>query len=513
MEDEMSTTTTNRMRRGRRWIAGVSAVLILATGLAAVTASPATAARKCDPDGDCGPVPTDPPDDFHGPPGAGNVAITNRTSSSLSFTLYLGSNTTKYALQRLEGTTWVTGPTVQASGAALESESGLPPDTRRCYRVKTMNAYGASTIGASTCAFTKDGRGLLLWRVRLQIQTGDVADAGTDDDISASIAGPIGGSTGGTTWLDHSIDDFQRGSIHTYDLPGLKGIGELGDIESIALNHQGDDDWCVKAVTLYVNDAAAFSTGFDSACTWTGSDTATTLLSVTHDAMRAYPLWTGFHLVLPPIVSQPDGSKVLTFKLPREEIEERVEAMVGHSITGTDAYWGHLYGRAVEESPNANGSAHVDLDLAADAFTSDPDVDVDFDLVPSTVKQANGEWKLKVAVANLVPNVDLAWWQDLLDAVVTCGTVSHIVTLGGNPFCLQHLAIDGEKEIAAMVAGAGLKAGIGTAPSNLTAAFDATGALVIAITFGPPPPPPPPQPPCCITWDPGPGGGVLVPVP
>jgi len=295
---------------------------------------------------------------------------------------------------------------------------------------------------------------------------------------SVTIGGAGAGSIGGTTWLDHATDDFERNSTHEYDLVALDGIAELGDIHSLVFFTDGDDDWCLKGVTLLVDNVAVFSTTFGAACEWLGTHASGGF--VPHAALRADSRWTTFAPPFPflALTFNPDGTITAVFTIPRAELEARIEAMVGHAIHGTDAYWGHLYGRGVEATMYNNAVANVDLDLAADVFASDPEVDINFDLVAGTHQSADGNWHLDLTTANVSAEVDLAWWEDLLD-LLPCGPVVSVIDGSAIPFCLAYLAEKAADQIAASFPRLQQSFGVGSKPLSLTAAFDSDTNLVI----------------------------------
>ena len=463
-----------RTKAKSRWWTAVLTVVALAMTLAVLPGRSAEAACPQNAPDNCHP---DPPDNPNSPPSPGQVTLTNRTANSITVKWIVPERATSSALERSDGSAWVDIP---SSGISYV-DTGLAPDTHYCYRLRASNSYGSS-LSPNACAFTKDGRGLSVSRVVLRITTGDVDDAGTDDSVAVSIGGAGAGSFGGTTWLDHSIDDFERNSTHDYDLVELGSIVELGDIHSLVFFTDGDDDWCLKGVTLLVDNVAVFSTTFGSSCEWIGTNASGGYVS--HAALRADPRWATFKPPLPLPTPNPNGTFTAVFTIPRTELEARIEAMVGHSIHGTDAYWGHLYGRGVEATTYSNSIAKVDLDLAADVFASDPEVDIDFDLVVGTHQSADGNWHLDLDTANVTADVDLAWWEDLLD-LLPCGPIASNIDGSNIPFCLDYLADQAADQIEASFPRLQQSFNIGNRPLSLTAAFDSNTDLVVTAILPP----------------------------
>ncbi len=137
-------------------------------------------------------------------------------------------------------------------------DTGRSPDTLYCYRVVASNVKGSST-SQPACAWTKDGRDRLVYRAQLRITTGSVASAGTSNAVFATIGGAGVDTRAGSTWLDLPGADFQAGATRDYDLLGLGGITQLGDIHSIVLTKAGADNWCVERVALIIDNRPAAS--------------------------------------------------------------------------------------------------------------------------------------------------------------------------------------------------------------------------------------------------------------
>ncbi|MGY2033398.1 PLAT/LH2 domain-containing protein [Nocardia gipuzkoensis] len=96
---------------------------------------------------------------------------------------------------------------------------------------------------------------MLVNSLRVKITTGDLARAGTDDDVTLTLAG--------RSWeLDNvDRDDFERGRTDTFDLdpgPGLYG----GDIHSVRIHKSRDGaagGWRLKGVEVIVNGTTIFT--------------------------------------------------------------------------------------------------------------------------------------------------------------------------------------------------------------------------------------------------------------
>jgi hypothetical protein len=420
---------------------GVAALLALVLTGALLSAMPATPVLA-----DC---PRDEPDcrdrePERQPPPAGSVFVTDRDSTSLelSFTQPAGASTATLQVETSSG--WASLAPRSTTGTSTYAHAGLTPDTRYCYRVSTTKPESrVQNYSATRCAYTLDGRDIAVWRVEARITTADIPDAGNGEDrdgaISVSVAGPIPGA-GGLTYLNHARRDFERGDTHGYDLV-LTGVHELGDITQITLMNPKDDDWCVESFTLRVNGSAAFQRNYGSTtCRWIGADSASTSIMYRHAELRASTGWQNYTSPsIGELVTRPDGALVARVTFSRSEIEDRIESMVGHSIQDTDAYWGQRYGRHyVEVSKWQDHILRADLDLAADVFGPDPEVDADFDLHASVSQPALGApIDLDIEMKNFDPSVDFDWWAELLVNLAPCGPVVSVATGEGVPFCLD----------------------------------------------------------------------------
>ncbi len=211
-------------------------------------------------------------------------------------------------------------------------------------------------------------------------------------------------------------------------------------------------------MTLLVNDAAVFSTGFGPPCQWVkGSDPLP--VQIGHDQLHGYPLWNGYRIPLSTILN----GNYATLVIGHDQLEGRIISQVGDAMAGTDAYWAPP--DAVELTRWDSKRAKVDLDLKADAIGTDPDVDVDFDMVVGTHKDNAGKWFVDVGVENAHADVQLSWYQEVLGALKPGSEV------------------DGpEGEIEHALDGAASSVGIATI-YDVTASFDNSGNLVILATL------------------------------
>lgn len=263
--------------------------------------------------------------------------------------------------------------------------------------IRTVSPSSAAVISASSnvtlAAVSED---MPVWRAQLRLQTADVSNAGTDDDVSVQLSEP-----GNQTWPDYGRNDFERNDAFTYDLV-LDNVHTLRDISMLRISKTGTNGWCMRSITLYVNGRAIYALDFGSLGRWLDIDPGNDHRSytVSYLALRAHSLWTSYE--------QP----ALPMFFSRQELKSRVESLIGDDLVRYASafpddvlHWGALSGSDYVEVNRTNVQAiHVDLDLREIVNDwPDQDVDIDFDLEFSC---SGG--KMNVAIKNLVTNVNLS---------------------------------------------------------------------------------------------------------
>jgi hypothetical protein len=234
-----------------------------------------------------------------------------------------------------------------------------------------------------------------VWRVQLTLRTTDDENAGTDDGVRVRL------NASNTTWLDYGRNDFPRNNTFTYDL-NLFGIRQIDDLRYIVVSKDGGDGLCLRSFALRINGRVIYTQEFSGSGHWLDTETGySPSYTVSYNTMRQDDSWRAYTQPGPPTV------------IPRAEIESRIEATVGHFITGNPLQWGegNLYGRAYVEAAkkaNTNDTLHIDLDLEADVPLGNPEVDVDFDIRVRCVSN-----RISLQVLNINVNVDAAWYEEV----------------------------------------------------------------------------------------------------
>lgn len=298
------------------------------------------------------------------------------------------------------------------------TDANLQPDRRYCYAVETFNALGTRR-SETRCTYTRPADDSPVWRVELRVKVADIANAGTDATPVITI-GDDGLHPGVATYMDYGRDDFQRGSIASYDL-NLGHIRRLGDIVSVVVgNDDVDDVMLVEELTLLVNQRVVFNQYYGAAA---GSVRPLGALRVEHAELLASPDWQAYVQAsksdrtfnLAPLVIADGGP--IKVQVERAQIVSRIEGIVGHTLHDQlrgHLRWGFLHGPAVEVGQIRSSAIHVDLDTEATVdWVPNPEVDIDFDLVV-TKRCEPGKLILDLTTQNVVTDAGFAWWKDLL---------------------------------------------------------------------------------------------------
>jgi hypothetical protein len=362
------------------------------------------------------------------------LLVTGRTSSSISLRWHDRSAIEDGTRIRRRETTgdWVEAGSVgPLTGFADFEDTGLSPDTLYCYSVVAFNGVGGSP-SPQRCAYTRGREDRPVFRAQLQIETADIADAGTDDRVRVRLNSAPGTvlPAGNVTVVDYGHNDFQRGDTFEYDLE-LTGLTNLEDITELTLAKSGSDGWCVQRIGLSVNNRLVFAQNFSttaSGCRWLDdSGDRSPTHTVSHETLRAHPEWVGF---IQPVPISIDG----------EEMEERVEGLIGHMLaSNSDLKWGELRGRAwVEAFRKDAQTIRMDLDLEGDFFASNPQIDLEFDL-GFRLTQHDDQWELDLTTANLETDASYNDFLEALAFVLPCGPFASAITGDGVANCIDAL--------------------------------------------------------------------------
>jgi hypothetical protein len=364
----------------------ILALLAVALAALAALAGPAGALPRDDIDHD--PPGTPGPDD---PPAQPAILVGGRTSTTIALTLVPGPPGASHFQLTRSGTG---GPASVLSGSVGGAEfidhvdTGLVPDGGYCYQVDFTYSGGVHRK-ASACHHTTLDEPVT--RMQVQLTTAGVGDADTDGSVRF-VAG------GGSTYLDHDRDDFERGDTHVYD---VDVPADRSDLRRIELRNESDDGWCVTRMTLLVNTRDSFDKSFagePGGCLWLETD-GTVNHVVELAEIRANPSWGTWAPPLPDVdtSSNPAHGR---FPITDAELEQRVEGIVGDAIHGTVLQWFES-GTAVqaENHPTRSNVRHVRVVLEGDVTGPNATTTLDFDLVFSAGQSAKGE-PIRIGIAD-----------------------------------------------------------------------------------------------------------------
>jgi hypothetical protein len=369
-----------------------------------------------------------------------NIRVTGRTSSSISLRWHDRSDIEDGTRVRRRESTggWqdiaTFGP---LSGFNEMTDGGLSPDQLYCYQFVGFNEHDEN-FSPQRCAYTRGDEVRPIFRAQLMLQTGDVPDAGTDDQddqVTVRLNSPpsIFTPSGNVTVINYGRDDFERGDRFTYDLE-LNDLSNLEDVTLVSLSKTGNDGWCVEFIELWINNRRVFADRLgstDEPCVWldTGDSRMHTIF---HEALRGHADWQRFVNTFP-------------FEFDREEIESRIEGMVGNLIAANDlVQWDPMWPPSAENSwveatRKNNKTVHIDLDLEGDVPAwFNPAVDVDFDVIFEFTLRG-GQWEVDIATANLEADVDFDWFTETVSFILPCGPAISVATGEGIPDCISAL--------------------------------------------------------------------------
>lgn len=213
-------------------------------------------------------------------------------------------------------------------------------------------ALGAAAPAGAVAGVPDSG---VVWRAALQVQIGNVSNAGTDSDLYAQV-------NGSRTYLNKAADDFERGSVATYKLR-LDNIGRVSDINAVTLGNAGTDGACIERFTLYINDVPMVQSGrLDTPggtadCKWI-------------DTNDGGPASFTFSKAQHPTAWTPIGATKPAMFMYLSTLQDTMEDEMGNAFYPYTSFmgWGHLYGAPVEAWPalaniGVHNAVNIDFDL------------------------------------------------------------------------------------------------------------------------------------------------------
>jgi hypothetical protein len=252
-----------------------------------------------------------------------------------------------------------------------------------------------------------------IFRARIRIKTADVQDAGTDSNVLVSLGC-------NTTYLDYAQNDFERNSSYTYDLI-IPGNFTYGDLSSLSIRKEGDDDWCLSEIELELNYATVFTYSFQTNRWVYDGDK----IVFGYSDLRFNPNWSAT------LTEIELGLHFAPFH--RDDLSSIIQSIVGNSMYNQDVYWRD--GANVEITYNTDNSVKVSLPLSYSvSILPDPNLEMTFNMTFSC--DCDG---IKVAISDL--NLDLSTYGEVLKWVWNY-IVTDLVNLVPNMFNHQNILFD-----------------------------------------------------------------------
>ncbi len=230
----------------------------------------------------------------------------------------------------------------------------IDPETRYCYKIVSFNDEGSRATNA-TCIYSASNEKIPALRLRVRITVDDENEADCDCTLSVALGQWIEGF-GSLTFLNYSHDDFEEGSVFTYDL-NIGDIKNLFDITEIQISNKQDgsgseDQVKISKVEFLVNwknhfrdggelesDSNDFHKFFEQE--WEGESKWLGTVTFKLNEIRSNPEWlkytTSFrnttNAVLISTMFPIHRVERDTFEIfiPKSEIVSRIESIVGHN--------------------------------------------------------------------------------------------------------------------------------------------------------------------------------------
>jgi|GEM_PF-3383985 len=271
---------------------------------------------------------------------------------------------------------------------------------------------------------------LPVFRIQLRIVTGNNENDDTDKEVYVKL-----NSNDKDYFIDYGPDDFERNADKKYDIISDK-IKRISDIDFIEIYAKGDDVWGIKKVELYINNSskAIFSETFAQPSRINGTGNWPRKIAFNHQRLRLNSYWQ--NIATDEKIRNP--SSLIEAATIKSMIESMVGNMIHHEADGKLS-WGDtdgintVWGDHVEIQAKGNVLS-VDLDLEAKVTGSNPEIDVNFDLVFEC--QPDGRIFIKTE------NVKLSCNFDYKVINLSCSTVRTVINSLLKTFALDRFAIN-----------------------------------------------------------------------
>lgn len=229
---------------------------------------------------------------------------------------------------------------------------------------------------------------MTVFTLSIHIMTGDVEEAGTDDNVNVQM-----NNLDKVYYLNSSRDDFTRNSGNSYYIIS-PNINKISDIQYLRLKVKGNDGLCIKYFHIMVNGTIIYKKSFTK-CQWLDNDDpkAVKEIYIKASELRASPLWKYTAQNVP-------AWQAPTY-IPYQVLTDMVESSIGNQIVYANESNGwasssKTYGKAVEIKYINSNTIHFNLDFELYCTGINRAIDVSFDL-KFEMKNSN----LNVTVENI----------------------------------------------------------------------------------------------------------------
>jgi len=376
-----------------------------------------------------------------GPPAPANFMLKEQNTNSLkiSWTDVSETEIGNRLIRSTDGINWITvaelGVIAKQTYYVYE-DINLQLNKKYFYRLevygKPINGTKADnqTLTMRTpviVAYTAAGLSIPVFRVQVKIKTSNLPDA----DLDGPLLVQVGHNWkevmphSAPTYLDAGHDDFERGDSYVYDLnfDGIKSLAQIGDIW--ISNTTTGDGQTIDSVCVIVNNILVYEKGFGTAGRRIPPyGTLILLFSEMANSSKWNQLindQTGRSIPLGLQIVSYEGQ--FAIKIPKTEIESRIESIVGHTIysipVDESVAW-YNGSRPVEIFFKDPNKISVDLDLYNLVFKNGS-LDVDFNLVVSSTCEGNNQLKIKLESSGFSADLDYSWIGDVLSLGILKG--------------------------------------------------------------------------------------------
>lgn len=214
--------------------------------------------------------------------------------------------------------------------------------------------------------------GTTVLRAQIELSVCDQPGAGTSDPVSARLRG--GAGDGDVTWLDRAGPNFERAGRYRYDLI-LEHLRTLADVSQLVIDKPGDDDLCLRELTLIINGRPIFARDFSGGRWLRAGSMAGSTLRTTAAELRANATWQHYAWSLPEWVATTGAA------ISRDEVADRLTSGVASAMHGLGFRWAALPAGAMIIRRKDDGTLHASTGLTRPAtFLVSTPVALDFDL-------------------------------------------------------------------------------------------------------------------------------------